>query len=173
MLQYYNTYKILQLFFDYPTKSFQLREISRVIKIGLPSVRNHIKKLEKLGFVKKKRGAIYEAYIADRNEKFFAYRRNDTLMRLYESKLVEHLVNRFSPNTIVLFGSCSRGEDVETSDIDLFIQAKEADTDLRRFENELKRKISLLFETNLKNIPNELMNNIINGVVIYGYLNVL
>ncbi len=173
MLQNYNIYKILQLFFDYPTKPFQLREISRLTKVSFPSVRNHIKKLEKLKFVKRKKGTIYEAYIADRNDKFLIYKRNDILIRLYESKLIDYLVDKLIPNTIVLFGSCARGEDIETSDIDLFIQAKEESIDLREFEGKLKRKINPLFESDIKDIPSELMNNIINGIVIYGYLKVL
>ena len=52
MIQKYNTYKILQVFFDFPAKHFQLREICRMVNITLPSVRNHVKKLEKDGFVK-------------------------------------------------------------------------------------------------------------------------
>lgn len=173
MLQNYNRYKILELFFDHPIKPFQLREISRITKISLPSVRNHVKKLESLGLVKKKRLAVYDAYVANRAEKFFVYKRNDILIKLHESKLIDFLVNKFSPNTIVLFGSCSRGEDIETSDVDLFIQAKEEHVELKEFENKLKRKINLLFDTEIKNIPKELMNNIINGIVIYGYLKVL
>lgn len=173
MLQNYNPYKILQLFFDYPTKAFQLREISRITKIGLPSVRNHAKTLESLGFIKKQKGTVYEAYVANRDEKFFTYRRNDILAKLYESKLIEHIVDKFLPNTIVLFGSCARGQDIETSDVDLFVQAKEEKIDLREFEVKLKREINLLFENDIKDIPNELMNNIINGIVIYGYLKVL
>ncbi len=173
MLQKYNTYKILQLFFDYPMRPFQLREMSRLTKIGLPSVRNHIRKLEKLGFVKRKKGSVYEAYMADRNDKFTTYKRNDTLTRLYESKIIEFIADKVLPNTIVLFGSASRGEDIETSDIDLFVQAKEEEINLREFESDLKRKVNILFESDIKDIPNELMNNIINGIVIYGYLKVL
>lgn len=173
MLQNYNMYKILQLFFDCPTKPFQLREISRITKIGLPSVRNHVKSLENLRFIEKKKGTIYVAYVAKRGEKFFAYKLGDILIRLHESKLTEYLVNKFSPNTIVLFGSCARGEDIETSDIDLFVQAKEEKIDLKEFEKKLKRKINILFENDIKDIPNELMNNIINGIAIYGYLKVL
>ena len=51
-----NKYRILELFFDSPTKKFQLREISRLVKLGLLSVINHIKYLEKEKFIKKEEG---------------------------------------------------------------------------------------------------------------------
>ncbi len=174
MLQDYNVYRILRLFFDSPTKHFQLREISRITKIGLPSVRNHVKRLERLGFVKKKKTSVYTSFVSNRDdEKFLTYKRSDTLIRLHETGLVSYLAEKSLPDTIVLFGSCSRGEDIETSDIDLFIQGPEEKIDLGRFESKLKRKINLLFENDIKDISNELMNNIINGIVIYGYLKVL
>ncbi|MCD6464256.1 nucleotidyltransferase domain-containing protein [Candidatus Woesearchaeota archaeon] len=73
---------------------------------------------------------------------------------------------------IVLFGSCARGEDIETSDIDLFVQAKEKALSLTKYENLLNRKISLFFKQNFLKLSNELKNNIINGIVLKGYLKV-
>ncbi len=59
MLQYYNTYKLLQEFFYFPRKNFQIRELSRRIRLGQPSVINHLTRLikediilkEKMGFI--------------------------------------------------------------------------------------------------------------------------
>jgi len=173
MIQNYITYKILQLFFDYPTKHFQLREICRILKLGMPSVINHVKKLEKWGFLKKEKKRVYNSYTSRRNDLFKLYKRNDILLRLHESGLIEFLADVFLPDVIVLFGSASRGEDIEESDIDLLIIAKEKEINLERFEKKLKRKITLNFETKVSNIPKELLNNIINGIVLYGYLKVL
>jgi predicted nucleotidyltransferase len=172
MIQNYNTYRVLQLFFDYPSKHFQLREICRILKLGLPSVRNHIKKLEKFGFIRKEKKRVYASFISNRNELFKIYKRNDVLLRLYETGLIESLSNTFVPDVIVLFGSASRGEDIETSDIDLFLIAKEKKIKLDIFEKKLKRKISLHFENDILDTPKELKNNIINGIVVYGYLKV-
>ena len=85
---------------------------------------------------------------------------------------MEFLSDAFVPDAIVLFGSASRGEDIEGSDIDLFLVAKEREINLRKFEKKLKRKISLHFEDSVSKVPKELMNNIINGIVVYGYLKV-
>lgn len=172
MLQDYTTYRVLQLFFDYPTKHFQLREICRILNLGMPSVRNQIKNLEKRNFIKKEKIGIYGSYVSNKNELFKIYKRNDILLRLHESRLIDFLVDSFTPDAIVLFGSASRGEDVEESDIDLLIMAKEEKVDIKIFEKRLKRKITLHFETKISDIPKELLNNIINGIVIYGYLKV-
>lgn len=173
MLQNYTAYRILRLFFDYPTKSFQLREISRMLKLGMPSVKLHIDRLEKEEFIKREKRGTYASYRASGNEKFMLYKKTDMLLRLHESGLIEFLADELSPNAIVFFGSASRGEDIERSDIDLLVITKEKDINLKRFEKSLKRKINILFEPNLKNVPKELLNNILNGTVIYGYLKVL
>ena len=167
MIQKYNRYKILQVFFDNPTKNFQLREISRNVNLGLPSVTAHIKALEK------EKGNIYSVYKANKTKKFKIYKRNNILIRLHESGLIDFLLNSLSPNVIVLFGSASRGDDIETSDIDLFIQSKQQNLKLEKYEKILKRKINLLFEEKIKDMPKELLNNIINGITIHGYLKVL
>ena len=172
MLQNYTTYRVLRLFFDQPTKGFQLREITRMLKLGMPSVKLHTDRLEKEEFVKREKKGTYASYKASGNEKFMLYKKTDMLLRLHESGLVEFLADEMSPNAIVLFGSASRGEDIERSDIDLLVIAKEKDIDLERFEKRLKRRINILFEPNLKNMPKELLNNILNGVVIHGYLEV-
>ena len=172
MLQKYNTYRILRLFFDSPKKSFQLREISRILKLGLPSVKNHLEELEKEGFVEKKKGNIYDNYVAIREEKFKTYKKTDIIIRLFESGLIDYIDEEVSPDVIILFGSASRGEDIEQSDIDIFVLAKEKEINLDKFEKILKRKINVLFEHRIKNIPEELLNNISNGIVLRGYLKI-
>lgn len=172
MIQNYIRYRILQLFFDFPTRYFQLREMCRLLDLGMPSIRNHVKKLEKEGFVKKEKRGVYESYVSARNEIFKLYKRSDILMRIQGSGLIEFLEDAFTPDAIVLFGSASRGEDVESSDIDLFLVAKEKEVNLKKFEGKLGRKITLHFEENISKIPKELLNNIINGIVIHGYLKV-
>ena len=174
MLQNYNTYRILQLFFDQPTKLFQLREISRIAKIGLPSAISHVKKLEKYGFVKKEKKSTYESYTANRDaDKYRLYKKNDIVLRLNESGFIEYIMNNTTPNAIMLFGSASRGEDTEASDVDIFVLAKEEKLDLKKFEKSLKRRINIYFEDNIKNLSKELLNNISNGIKLYGYLKVV
>ena len=47
-----NTYRILELFIDFPTKDFSVRGIARHLKLSHATVLKYINDLEKLGFVK-------------------------------------------------------------------------------------------------------------------------
>jgi len=94
-------------------------------------------------------------------------------VNIQESGLMEFLEEEFVPSAVVLFGSASRGEDTENSDIDLLVIAKEKDVNLKKYESALGRKINMIFEDSSKGMPKELLNNVINGIVLYGYLKVI
>lgn len=91
---------------------------------------------------------------------------------MHISGLLDYLETEYTPNCIILFGSGSRGEDTEESDIDIFIQAEENELNLQKYEKKLNRKISLLFEPKIDALSKELLNNLINGQVLSGYLKV-
>ena len=173
MIEKYSRYIILQEFFYFPRKSFQIREISRNTKIAQPSVINHLKDLVKEGLILKKEGGIYPAYTANRENEFFkTYKKNDLILKMKKIKLINYIYDSCLPNAIILFGSASKGEDIEESDIDLFIQSPEKKLDLEKYDKILKRKISLFFKEDFSKLSNELKNNILNGIIIKGYLKV-
>ncbi len=165
----FNRYRVLQVFFDEPTTPQQLRAISRKLKLGLPSVRNHVRALEKEGFIKKTAILNTFAYVATRSELFRQYRRNDTVLRLVDAGVIQTIIEQSRPNCIILFGSARRGEDVEASDIDLFVQAEERREDWSASEKKLKRKITILYEPEPWRIDEELRMNIVNGIIISGF----
>ena len=174
MLQDYTTYQVLQAFFDYPRMPFHVRKLSRMLHLGPISVINHLKKLLKEKLITINKEWIYPTYQANReNEKFKLLKKQNIILRLYQSDLPTYLEETLRPSCIVLFGSAARGEDTEQSDIDLFIQAPGASLDLSKHEKMLHRKINILFEHDLKSLSNELLNNIINGNILSGYLKVL
>ncbi len=174
MLQNYNTYRVLQEFFDFPRKQFYLREISRNVKLALVSVINHLQGLVKEGLIIRNEKGLYPTYQANReNEVFKLLKKQNTTLRMFQIGLIDHIEEKTRPDCIVLFGSASRGEDNEESDIDIFVQSKRIELDLKRYEKMLHRKINIFYEDNLKNLSKELLNNIINGSILYGYLKVL
>ena len=90
------------------------------------------------------------------------------------SRIIEEKVGYF--DAIVFFGSASRGEDSENSDFDIFVfGAKEVDIDFGRMEKNIHRKINIMFGVvkDLKKSSKEMLNNLINGFVLKGYLKVL
>jgi predicted nucleotidyltransferase len=151
-----------------------MREVSRRARLAQASVINHLKALKKEGLVVKEKKGTYSTYRANReNSEFRLLKKQNLVWRISKCGLASFLEEKFKPNCIVLFGSGSRGEDTETSDIDIFVQAEEAELDLKKYEKALGRKIMMLFEPDLKALNKELLNNIINGQILYGYLKVL
>ena len=178
MLKKDNIYKVLEIFFDDPLPEgigFQLREISRKIKLAPKSVKLYLKELEKENLIVKRKHRVhnYPVYYANRDNDYFKFlKRLNIIRRIKESGLLNYLDETCMPDVIILFGSASKGEDVKDSDIDLFLQCKEKKTDLMKYEKELKRKINLFFEDNFDKLSNELKQNIINGAKLKGYLKV-
>ncbi|MDO8643026.1 MAG: nucleotidyltransferase domain-containing protein [Candidatus Woesearchaeota archaeon] len=173
MIQNYSKYRILQEFFDFPMKQFHLRELSRRTNLAQPSVLNHLKALMKDGFIIKEKTGLYPTYRAQRDtERFKTHKKAAIFMRLFESGLIDALYDACMPDTIVLFGSVAKGEDTETSDIDLFVQAPPKKVDLTRYEKILHRTISLFFEERFSRLSPELKNNMCNGIILKGYLKV-
>ncbi|MEK6834977.1 MAG: nucleotidyltransferase domain-containing protein [Nanoarchaeota archaeon] len=171
MLQNNNSYKILNLFFKFPRKNFQLREISRLTKIALPSTKKYLEELSKNQLILKNRETLYKSYNANlENKDFRLYKKFSTLITLKD--LVTEIENKINPDAIIIYGSASRGEDIEDSDIDLFIIGKEKALNLNNFEKELNRKVHIIFENNIKSLSKEFLNNLINGILLYGYLKV-
>lgn len=166
----------MQEFFDFPRKGFQMREISRRVKLAQPSVVNHLKALQKDGLIIKVKDGIYPAFKANReNEDFEMLKKQNLVWRIHRCNLVSLLDEKLKPNCMVLFGSAARGEDTETSDVDIFVQAEEleeGELDLKKYEKILNRKIRLFFEPEIRALSKELLNNIINGQILYGYLKV-
>jgi len=173
MLQKYNKYKLLKIFMDSPTDSFRLRELSRLSKISPPSVMAYLKEFEKQSLIKSyiKRGIPF--YKASReNEDFILYKKICIIYELHSSGLIDYLWETLSPVAIILYGSYAKGESIEDSDIDLFILGKEGNTKIEPFEKKFGKTIHLFFEPEINSISKELKNNIINGVILKGYLKV-
>src|SRR3989304_1376931 len=171
MLQKNNRYKLLKIFLFNPTEEFRLRELSRLSKISPPSVMAYLKEFEREELIKsfKKRGVPFYKSEID-SEKFREYKKIGILFELNDSGLTNFLWDELSPKAIILYGSFAKGESLEESDIDLFVIGKERKIKLEEFEKKLGRKIHLMFDDNPKNIPNELKNNLVNGIVLKGYL---
>ena len=176
MLQKDNRYKLLRVFFDDPLPKgigFQLRELSRKVNVAPPSVKNYLKEFEKEGLIIKVKHRIhnYPVYYANRdNENFKFLKKLDTVMKIKESGLIEYLSENCMPDAIMLFGSCANGEDLKDSDVDLFVLSKEEKLSMGKFEKNLGKKINFLFSDSFDKLSKELRNNIINGIMLKGYL---
>jgi predicted nucleotidyltransferase len=177
MLQISNTINVAEIFFNEPTKHHYLIEISKKSKLAHTSTKKYLILLKKEGVIKevieKKGKRSYPIFTAELNSNQYKnYKKIYNLIKINDSGIIDFLKDKLMPKSIILFGSYSRGEDIEDSDIDIFIESKKQDIDLNKFEKELKRKIELHFNESLNNYPKELKNNIINGEILYGYLEI-
>jgi predicted nucleotidyltransferase len=175
MLQECSMFKVAGIFFTEPTKQHYLMEISQKAGLAHTSVKKYLIDLKNKGVIKetleKKGKRKFPVYTANLESKAYQkYKRVFNITKLAESELIDYLKDNLMPKTIVLFGSYSRGEDVEESDIDIFLECKKNNLDLSKLEKQFGRKIQLHFKEKFKNYPTELKNNIANGIVLSGYL---
>ncbi len=160
------------LFFESPTREYNVREVARCIKISPTTASSELKSLAKYGILKKKeehhlilyRGNLEsESYL---DEKLFY-----NIRKLKESGLIEELNQFYLKPTIVLFGSASRGMDVENSDFDIVvISEKTSELPKRKeFEKKLNRQLQIFAVKDVKDLKNKhLINNVLNGIVLQG-----
>lgn len=178
MLKKDNRYIVLRIFFENPIPKgdgFQLREISRKTNLAPKSVKAYLEEFEKEGLIIKKKHRIhdYPVYYANRDYEYFKFLKIlDTSKIIIESGLLNYLKDECMPDAIILFGSAALGEDLIDSDIDIFMLCKEKKLDLKKYESKLSRKISIFFSETFGKLSDELKNNIINGIKLYGYLKI-
>ncbi len=166
-----NKLKIMKIFFEEPSKNFQIREISRLSKIAVTSVKKYLNELLDESFIIKDKNTLYPSYVSNQqNTMFRVYKQFYVIIKIHESGLLESLTDIFHPRCIILFGSMAKGEYNKSSDIDLFVQSDEKKVNLIKFEKILKHNINIICEENINKLSQELSNNIINGIKIYGYL---
>ncbi|MCH7568313.1 MAG: nucleotidyltransferase domain-containing protein [Nanoarchaeota archaeon] len=166
---------IKEYFFINPSKKLRVREIERTLKFPLPSVIRYCKELMEQGILEIEKIGNISLYIADRtNEKYLLEKMIYNIKIIYESSLVSYLKEELGNPGIVLFGSYSKGEDVEESDIDLYIETlSKKGIDLKKFEKKLGRRIQIFRHGSIKEIKNShLANNIINGITLNNYIEV-
>jgi predicted nucleotidyltransferase len=168
-----NTYKILELFIQFPNNDFSIRGISRKLKLSHATVIKYIKYIEKLKLIKKKEETLYPTFFANtQNQKYVFYKKNYIIFNLIEIGIIETIQKKTLSSLIILFGSCAKATFTENSDIDIFVQTKKTNINLAKFEKKLNRKINIIFEEDIKNLSTELRNNIINGIILYGFLRI-
>lgn len=166
---------IKEYFFVNPSSKLRVREIERTLKLPLPSVIGYCKELEKENILITIKMGNVKFYTSNRSsEKYLLEKKLYNIREIYESGLVEYLRRELSNPPIILFGSFEKGEDMEESDIDLYIETpSKKKVSLEKFEKLLKRRIQVFQYKNLNEVPNShLANNILNGFLLNGFVEV-
>lgn len=162
----------LKLFFEEPTREFNVREVARILKISPATASKELKKIEEMGLVKERKERLLKLYKANlENDLYRDLKTFYNIRKIRDSGLLEALNKFYLKPTIVIFGSCASGIDIETSDFDLLIISEKTKRmpNLEKFENKLNRTIQLFVAKKIKDLRNKhLINNILNGIIIQG-----
>ncbi len=162
--------QVFGTFMENPSKVFHLRELSRLVKFSMPTIVSTTDSLAKEKLLVKTKGKVLTTVKANReNINFIRCKRLHNLESVYLSGIVDYISSSYNhPRLVILFGSYSRGEDIERSDIDIaVITNKKLDLDLAKFEKYLGRTITM-HEINVEDLSSEFKANLTNGVVLEG-----
>jgi len=172
--------RVIYILFKHPDKEFSLSDLADEARVKKSNIGVVLDEFHKRGFIEiTKLSNIWRIKANQKNWCFIRSKIVYNLNVIYESGLVEFLVDYFkNPKSVILFGSFRKGEDITGSDIDIAIEVDEAEEyriirlkELADFEKNFDRRVQLhLF--NRKHVDINLFNNIANGVVLWGFLEV-
>lgn len=169
--------QVLAPFFASP-KQWHFDELLDQVNISRSQLSEWLKKLEneKLIVRVKERGKMpYYMHNFD-NPAFQNRKRLFGLRKLNDSGLFNHLATLKGADLIILFGSYSRSDWYDNSDIDLFIYGSDNEFEKGKFELKLKKEIQLFnaqSRQDLRKMGSDLILNIIEGFIIKGSLTTL
>ncbi len=172
--------KVLGILFKYPEKEFSLSDIAKeagVAKAHIGKILDEFYSLELITL--EKLSKIWRIKANRQNPEYIKNKIVYNLGFIYHSGLVEFINEEFNnPKAIILFGSFRKGDDISTSDIDIAIESDGAKgyqivmhKKLAEFENQIGRKIQI-HSFSRKNVDLNVFNNIANGIVLSGFLEV-
>jgi predicted nucleotidyltransferase len=172
--------RIAEVLFMHPDKEFSLSDLAKEAKVKKSNIGTILEEFEKNGMIEITRlSKIWRIKANQKNTDFIASKSVYNLSCIYDSKIINILIGHFkNPKSIILFGSFRKGEDISSSDIDIAIEIYDTSkyqivslSELSTLEKKLGKKIHLhLF--NRTNIDLNLFNNIANGIVLWGFLEV-
>ena len=152
------------LFFDNPLTSFRARTLARQVHITHPAITPYLAYLRTHGIILQNPDGSWKA---KQGLLFSRLKKVRTIQRLYKTGLVDYLVQETTPRAIILFGSASKGEDIETSDIDIFVESAEKKLFLHKFDKLLHKKVNITFGS-FERLTKQFKNSLINGTILYG-----
>lgn len=170
---------ILKSFFEDPNKQFSIRQLSRILKINHTTIRQHLNKMVKEGILSLKKEGVYSFYKIVVSKQTLNLKLYYNLEKIRTSHIVEDMEKAYDFPVIVLFGSYASATDSIESDIDICIITNiEKKFLIEKYEKILNRKISLHTFTQssfakAKKLNKGLINNICNGIVLSGELEIL
>jgi len=139
----YPGFRILAVFLKEPYREFYLREVASHTKVSVSTVKAYLDSLVSDEFLLRSKRANLALFKANIENPAFKYFKIAYFLR-HLRPLIRHLKRKYEKSSIILYGSCARGEDDKDSDIDLLIIGRADKIELTDFEKKFNRTITLL-----------------------------
>lgn len=157
--------EILRFLFMNAGASFNARGLAIALGVSQPAISKALPQLEKLGFARVAKDRASKRLSIELNREnplVIGMKRADNVRLIYESGLAEFLRESFPGCAVIVFGSFSKGEDTQKSDIDIAVMgAKARPLGLGAFEKALQKEIRVNFYGSFKEVGKELKGNIL------------
>ncbi len=169
-----------------------MSEIAELAGVSKSMTSTILREMEEGEFITiKEFGKVWRVQANMDSQDFKNWKIVNSLTNFYQSGIIEFIADRLNPKAVILFGSFRWGEDRKGSDIDIAVEvaektkyrtislsrmanqekAHEFAKDIKETEKEIERNFQIhIF--NRDSIDNNLFNNIANGIVLYGFLEV-
>ena len=146
------------------------REIAKLLNVSPTAIAKPVKRLQEKNLAKIEKTKTINFVSFNRDEqRAIELKRAENLKNAYVSGLSDYLEEQLAGSTVILFGSYSRGEDTNASDIDIaVIGRKDKMLELEEYEKILNREINMNFYNSWQEIHKHLRNNILNGILLHG-----
>lgn len=172
--------KVLQWFFSRPTERIGLTDLSEALGIAKTTARSVVAKLAEKGFLNiEPIGKLLRISCVPNHSYNFTWKISYNLTLVFSSGVLSEVHKIIpSPKAIVLFGSYRKGDDIETSDLDIAVEIIDNEgpkiIELGHLDNFGYRKnIPVhLYIFSRNNVDINLFANIANGIVLEGFLEV-
>lgn len=172
--------KIMHWFFDYPEKEMSLSDLSSVTGVPKARASKIVSSLVKQGFLMREiLGKIWRISCNQNHAYNTSIKVPSHLSYIYHSGILQEVARRFpGARAIILFGSYRKGDDMDTSDIDIAVEVLgnvpltiEPLMKLPRIGYRKNVQVNIHVFSR-KRIDINLFTNIANGIILYGLLEV-
>lgn len=179
LLELNNAYRgVLYWFFAYPAREISLNDLTKSVGISKTTANKVVSILSEEGFLKvESLGRIWRISCNQKHKYNFTRKISYNIELIYESGVIEEILSQI-PNTrsIILFGSYRKGDDIESSDLDIAVETLDNDGvkiipigTIPQMGYRKNVAVSILkFSRNKVDL--NLFSNLVNGFVLYGFL---
>ncbi len=172
--------KVILWFFSYPYKEMSLNDLSVELGIAKTTARKIVFQLVEEEFLKKEElGKVWRINCNVGHIYNYTIKVANNLENIYKGNIVQE-IHKAIPNAraIILFGSYRKGDDTEKSDIDIAVEVLDNEKlsiqelgVIEKFNYRKNVQVNVhLFSRN--QIDLNLFNNIANGIMLDGFLEV-